>query len=53
MVGVPALVRWDLGPSSRTDCPIFLLVSQRISGGPKTKEMTSEVIAASTVRSVI
>jgi len=31
MVGVPALVRCDFGPSSRTDCPILNAVSLRIT----------------------
>jgi hypothetical protein len=53
MVGVPALVRCDLGPSSRTAWPIFLAASQRITGGPKTSESSSAVPAASIVRSVM
>jgi len=31
MVGVPALVRCDFGPSSRTDWPILYAVSLRIT----------------------
>ncbi len=53
MVGVPVLARCDCGPSSRTAWPIFFSASQRISAGPKRKEITSAVIAASTVRSVM
>ena len=53
MVGVPALVRCDLGPSSRTAWPIFLAASQRMTAGPAISEIASAVSAASTVRSVI
>ncbi len=53
MVGVPALVRCDLGPSSRTAWPIFLAASQRMTPGPAISEIASAVRAASTVRSVM
>ena len=53
MVGVPALTRCVCGPSLRTDWPIFLAASQRITAGPKTKEMVSAVMVASTARKVI
>jgi hypothetical protein len=53
MVGVPALTRWVCGPSLRTDWPIFFAASQRISGGPKRKEIDSAVIVASTARKVM
>ena len=53
MVGVPALVRCDLGPSSRTAWPIFFAVSQRITRGPNISEIASAVSAASTARSVM
>jgi hypothetical protein len=52
IVGVPALVRCDLGPSSRTAWPIFLAASQRITGGPNNSDNSSAVPAASMVRSV-
>ena len=53
MVGVPALVRCDFGPSSRTDWPILYSVSLRMSIGPKLQQIASEVIIASTARSVM
>ncbi len=53
MVGVPALTRWVCGPSLRTDWPIFFAVSQRITAGPKTKEIASAVMVASTARRVM
>ncbi len=53
MVGVPVLTRCVCGPSVRTDWPIFFAVSQRIIAGPKTKEMPSAVIVASTARKVM
>ena len=46
MVGVPALVRWLCGPSSRTRCPSFTRRSHAIIGGPSTKHSSSAVIAA-------
>lgn len=53
MVGVPALVRCDLGPLSRTAWPIFFAVSQRMTPGPAMSEIASAVSAASTVLSVM
>ncbi len=53
IVGVPALARCDCGPSSRTDWPIFMRVSHVIMRGPIMNEMTSDVIVASTARSVM
>ena len=53
MVGVPALTRCVCGPSLRTGWPIFFAASQRISAGPKTKEMDSAVMVASTARNVM
>jgi hypothetical protein len=53
MVGVPDLTRCVCGPSLRTAWPIFLAASQRMTRGPAAKEMSSAVIAASTVRSVM
>ena len=52
MVGVPALIRWVCGPSSRTDWPIFSAVSLRITAGPTMKEMVRAVSVASTARRV-
>ena len=43
MVGVPALLRCDLGPSSRTACPIWFSTSRRIIVGPTISVMASEV----------
>jgi len=53
MVGVPDLIKCVCGPSLRTDWPIFLAASQRITAGPKTKEMASAVMVASTARRVM
>ena len=53
MVGVPDLIRCVCGPSVRTAWPIFFAASQRITRGPAAKEISSAVIAASTVRSVM
>ena len=53
MVGVPALIRCDCGPSSRTDCPMLYCVSFLIIPGPTRNEITSAVIVASTARSVM
>src|SRR6185437_1421660 len=53
MVGVPVLMRWLRGPSSRTACPILYVVRRRIIAGPTMKEMSSELSAASTTRSVM
>ena len=52
MVGVPALARCVCGPSTRTDWPIFIRVSQAITRGPTMNEMNSAVMHASTARSV-
>ena len=53
IVGVPAFVRCDCGPSTRTDCPILYAVSLRIMIGPTTNESTRAVRHASTARSVM
>ncbi len=46
MVGVPDFARCVPGPSSRMDCPICSDSSLRMSQGPKTKQITSAVMAA-------
>ncbi len=53
MVGVPVFTRWVWGPSVRTAWPIFFAASQRMTPGPATKEMSREVMAASTMRRVM
>ena len=53
MVGVPALVRCDFGPSSRTDWPILEAVSLRITSGPVSNDIASAVRQASTARNVM
>ena len=53
MVGVPALVEWDAGPSSRICCPICLAVSERINQGPSRNEMTNAISAAMAARNVM
>ncbi len=52
IVGVPAFTRCVCGPSSRTDWPIFIRVSQTMTFGPTMNEMKSAVMQASTARSV-
>ena len=53
MVGVPALVRCERGPSSRTAWPILYAVSLRITYGPRISDTASAVRQASTARSVM
>ena len=53
IVGVPALVEWDAGPSSRICWPICLSVRERISHGPRINETASAISAAMAARNVI
>ena len=53
MVGVPALVRCERGPSSRTAWLILYAVSLRITSGPASSEIASAVSVASTARKVM
>ena len=46
MVGVPALVWWRCGPSSRMFWPNSLLRSQRMKAGPMTSTRTIAVTLA-------
>ena len=52
MVGVPALVRWVSGPSSRTTCPTWCCCSLRIMSGPIRSDSPSAVTVLTTVRNV-
>jgi hypothetical protein len=53
IVGVPAFERWDRGPSSRTDCPIWRRFKSRIVGPPSARASKSAVTAAMAVRNVM
>ena len=46
IVGVPALLWWDCGPSSRMYCPIWNFFSLSMTQGPSTSERTSAVMLA-------
>ena len=46
MVGVPALVRWPLGPSSRMGWPIRMRVNQSMSRRVPTSETAMAMAAA-------
>ena len=53
MVGVPAFIWCDFGPSSRMYWPALMRRIRSISHGPKMKEMMSAVRAAHAVRKVM
>ena len=53
IVGVPAFERWERGPSSRTDCPIWRRFRRRIVGPPSASAIRSAVTAAIAVRKVM
>ena len=52
IVGVPALGRCVTGPSSRTGCPTWFMLSFAIMRGPMTKDSTSAVRAPRIARIV-
>ncbi|MNT38983.1 hypothetical protein D3C72_1751980 [compost metagenome] len=52
MVGVPVFTRCVCGPSLRTAWPTLSSVSLAITHGPSHSEITSDVNAAITARSV-
>jgi hypothetical protein len=53
MVGVPALVEWEAGPSSRICWPICFSVKVRINQGPNKNEISSDNNAAIAARKVM
>ena len=53
MVGVPAFSLCRSGPSERIGWPMWFAVRRRMSTGPSTKEMVSDISAASSVRKVM
>ncbi len=53
MVGVPAFLACDCGPSSRIDWRICSSVSRRMSRGPMTSDTTRAVRPATRVRNVM
>ena len=52
MVGVPALEKWVLGPSSRIGWPPLYWARRRITTGPHHSDSASEVSAARMPRKV-
>ena len=53
MVGVPALLRWEAGPSGRICWPICKAVRRVINHGPRKNDTLSAMIAAINVRNVM